>query len=105
MMISVQEVLQLRTLKKLAACAQSSTETSADIVSMAPERLDDDFRLSPIQAMFFNHIPEGSNMFQQGFCLNLQTKVSSSALETAIEKIVNRHSMLRARFHRSKDGE
>lgn len=101
--ISVQDVLQLMTITKIATRAREFIEFSNNAPSISPERLDEDFALSPVQAMFFNHMPEGNNLFQQGFCLNIQTEVSSAALRTVIERVVNHHSMLRARFRRNED--
>ncbi|KAK2746149.1 NRPS [Onygenales sp. PD_40] len=56
------------------------------------------FALSPIQRMYFSLVPNGDNEFNQGFLLRLSDRVHDTSLELAIKAVVERHSLLRARF-------
>ena len=56
------------------------------------------FPLSPIQSMFFDKQPQAFNHFNQSFLLKLTKAISSENMVAAIGAVVQRHSMLRARF-------
>lgn len=97
---SVQDILQRETLAELARYAKPLNNT-VSIVTMR-ERSDTLFELSPIQRIFFASSPEGSHEYTQSFLLKSRKYISPHTLETAFETLVERHSMLRARFQRPK---
>lgn len=60
--------------------------------------------LSPIQTLFFERNPSGDDHFNQGFTLQLKVPISSERVRTAIQRLVETHSMLRARFQQTQSG-
>ena len=56
------------------------------------------FALSPMQKLYFGLVPSGDNEFNQSFLLNLRGQIDDEILDLAIKAVVERHSMLRARF-------
>jgi non-ribosomal peptide synthase protein (TIGR01720 family) len=66
--------------------------------------VDTPFELSPIQQLFFEHVPKGHNRFTQQFLLRLNRSVSTSKIQKATDALVKRHSILRARFSRQDNG-
>lgn len=99
---TVGDLLKAKTIRNLAALCR--------VVSQyAPEdELEDDndgeaFEISPIQQMFFDAYPNGLNHFNQSFILELQKPVQTTALKSALETLLKRHSLLRARYSKSSD--
>ncbi|KAE8146387.1 hypothetical protein BDV25DRAFT_143753 [Aspergillus avenaceus] len=97
--ISVPQIFQHKTVASLALCA--TTHVASIDWGEQPRVL---FGLSPIQQMFFEKEPEGHNHFNQSFFLETTRRVQSGQVLHALVSIVARHSMLRARFSRSHDG-
>ena len=103
--LTVKDVLRSKTISALALTAQS---TESD--SLTQEELYDvAFKLSPIQSMYFSEITQGStrseqNQFNQSFLLNVQRKQDIDKLAKAVDQIVQRHSMLRARYTKDANG-
>lgn len=114
----IEQLLKAKSIKKLAAHfealdlapAQSSTaaETSMATTSNAQdeEEEEDDnitmFGLSPIQRMFTRLSP-GENHFNQSFLLKVSTdkeRLSEDRVGQALNVVVKRHAMLRARFQK-----
>jgi amino acid adenylation domain-containing protein len=106
MQLSLQDILQSKTISKLALRV-SETEK--------PQFTNDEefgipFELSPIQKTYFNCIaPRGVDQpeehhFNQSFFLRLTGHVDSQQVSRAVQAIVSRHSMLRARFQRDQTG-
>jgi len=95
--VTVKDVLQCRSLSELASKA-TYLKTQRKVTE---ERVDVAFDLSPIQRTFFNLMPEGTQRFNQSFAVKLNRHVTHDQLRRGIEMIVQRHSMLRARFVRS----
>lgn len=65
------------------------------------------FQLSPIQKLFFRSssiVPKNSERFNQSMTVRLTQRVKPSALENALRAVVQKHSMFRARFVKSKEG-
>ncbi|RAL06662.1 putative nonribosomal peptide synthase [Aspergillus homomorphus CBS 101889] len=96
--VTVQDVLKLRTVAALAGRAQYIEQSTADNSAFEAEVLDEWFKLAPIQKLFFQMQPQGQNHFNQSFVLKLGQDISEEELQKALETIVLRHSMLRARF-------
>jgi amino acid adenylation domain-containing protein len=102
--ISVRDILQSPAISELALKVKKSTgeEYSLEI----PE---EPFDLSPAQRMFFDDIApaglrsDGQNRFNQSVCFKLQQPTQQATLARAIESIVAKHPMLRARFQRNEN--
>ena len=68
------------------------------------EVLEQPFELSPIQKLYFSRPDYDRGHYNQSFLLKTSRRVLPSELHAAIGAIVNRHSMLRARFSRTSEG-
>ncbi|KAH8881829.1 hypothetical protein GQ53DRAFT_667146, partial [Thozetella sp. PMI_491] len=101
--VSVQDILRSQTLQKVAACATALVDEEADAVVAEAEEYNSPFSLTPVQKLFFSHAPEGENHFNQSFMLRLRDPVRTETIRSALDTLVARHSMLRARFQRQWD--
>ncbi|KAK3368413.1 non-ribosomal peptide synthetase [Podospora didyma] len=97
--VSVQEVLRAKSLRQLAEAAkplseQNKQDSSPEVEDHAP------FDLTPIQQMHFKTRGEaqGDEHFNQSFCLRLTRHTDAAAVRNALEVVIKRHAMLRARF-------
>ncbi|KAG5218050.1 hypothetical protein GY632_5941 [Trichophyton interdigitale] len=98
--LTVSDILLSRTIRNLAkVCRDVSSQENP-----STPKLEEDstalFDLSPIQRNFFATYPDGLNHYNQFFLLDLKNPVSRTSLEAAIQAIVLRHDMLRARFEK-----
>lgn len=100
--ITVADVLRAQTIQKIAMLCTSVTYVPP---SAEEEAEGTTWTLSPIQQMFFEFHPHGLNHFNQGFLLKFRRPVSNDAVRTALQAVVDHHSMLRARFQRNEKGE
>jgi amino acid adenylation domain-containing protein len=108
--LTVQEVLRAKSLRQLAAGAKKfkASNEGRSAGEEETELLNVPFALSPIQQLHFQvrGEAEGDEHFNQSFCLRLGRHVDATLIRDAIETIVKRHAMLRARFERSpEDGQ
>jgi amino acid adenylation domain-containing protein/non-ribosomal peptide synthase protein (TIGR01720 family) len=108
LLISVQDVLQSKTISQLAI----RTTIGANASIHKEEDFDTPFELSPIQQLYFNQIvPQGmagatrGHHFHQSFLIRFRQGVDSEQVSRAVQLIVARHSMLRTRFHRDHSGK
>lgn len=99
--VSIRNVLQAKNIPQLAASASTATEST---MITAVETYDA-FELSPIQQMFFEMVSDPNIQFNQSFLLRIPSGISAIELNEAIYAVVERHSMLRARFNRDSDGK
>jgi non-ribosomal peptide synthase protein (TIGR01720 family) len=102
--ITMQDVMRCRTLHRLAACCDSRRVTEKDTVIKYQEAYNKPFLLGPIQSMFFDLMPEGTNGYDQGFYLRLRERVPVDSIADSLLSVIRRHSMLRARFQKH-DGQ
>ncbi|PSN60584.1 nonribosomal peptide synthetase 8 [Corynespora cassiicola Philippines] len=109
--LTVADILLARTIRSLAprCCSLPSTqqdfrEDDDSTFVVAYEQNEESFELSPIQQRFFQIFPDGEDHFNQCFILEVDTSVSKHELQEALRAILDRHSMLRARYHRSSQG-
>ncbi|KAK0116563.1 hypothetical protein ONS96_012421 [Cadophora gregata f. sp. sojae] len=93
--VGVQEILRSKSITVLAQYARVLERKSHH-----EEILERPFELSPIQKMYFMLPHQGRGHFNQSFFLRVTQKITKSELGLALETIVWRHSMLRARFNR-----
>ena len=98
--ISVADILRGLTISQLAVRAQSLQIKRIN----AHEECNTDFQLSPIQRMHLNRGPAGDK-FSQTALLKMKEVVPTHRLRDALELLVERHSMLRAKFTHLDDGE
>lgn len=99
--VTVQEVLRSKSIKELATHVKAAGRGLS-----YEEVVDEPFDLSPIQKLHFRVRDEKQGHFNQSFFLRLTRKLEVSDLCNAVEVLILRHSMLRARFARTgKDQE
>ena len=101
--VSVAALLQSRSLAELAG----TLSTGRGAVLCAAQEFDRPFALSPIQRWFFAHLHPGDTglpnyYYNQSFCVELRSRVSSDQMAEAVNQMVELHSMLKARFWREK---
>ncbi|KAG8414750.1 Nonribosomal peptide synthetase [Metarhizium acridum] len=99
-------VASLLRSKKLVDVAESATVAKGPSLSRE-EDFDKPFSLSPIQQWFFAQSPPDKvnttrYYCNQAFYVQIKRPVSPDHVSLAIRKIVQEHSMLRARFHLDK---
>ncbi|KAL9595554.1 MAG: hypothetical protein Q9219_006374, partial [cf. Caloplaca sp. 3 TL-2023] len=108
--LSLQEILQSKSLFQLASLVDSRGHISKDKGKPAlQEKTDEPFDLSPVQRMYFelagassDHSKDGR--FNQSQLLRLTRKTETATIQTAIGTIVQQHSMFRARFFKNPSG-
>ncbi|KAJ5777393.1 hypothetical protein N7520_000639 [Penicillium odoratum] len=91
--LSVQEVLRSKSIRDLATRAKAIEHGTT-----YQEAVDEPFNLSPIQLLHFGVRKEGQGHFNQGILTRLSKPIDESILQKAIDTLITRHSMLRARF-------
>lgn len=100
--LSVRQVLQSGGISVLAL--EAGIVSSADFADIP----DEPFGLSPAQLMYFNEIgglrSDGDYRYNQSVCLLLQDPMPQAKIADALEALVAKHSMLRARFHHDETG-
>ncbi|KAF2475447.1 acetyl-CoA synthetase-like protein [Lindgomyces ingoldianus] len=95
--LAVQDILRCKSISQLASTVKKFESSSDDLA----EDLDIPFKLSPIQSLWFELPNQGHGHFNQSFYLKINSRTTEEDFRTAIEKLVIRHSMLRARFQLS----
>ena len=108
--LSLQEILQSKSLFQLAGLVESRGQSSKAIkATFHEEQMDQLFDLSPVQKMYFqlagpncDHTRDGR--FNQSQLLRIKRKTVSKTVQDAVEIIVQQHSMFRARFSRNQAG-
>ncbi|KAJ5946544.1 hypothetical protein N7454_003383 [Penicillium verhagenii] len=96
--LSVQDVLRSKSIRDLATRAKA-----IDHGTTYHEAVDEPFNLSPIQLLHFGVRKEGEGHFNQGILTRLSKPLEEKTLRKAIETLVTRHSMLRAKFEQTGD--
>ncbi|KAI7777353.1 hypothetical protein LA080_003749 [Diaporthe eres] len=69
------------------------------------EILEQPFELSPIQKLYFSRPNHAQGHYNQSFLLRTSQRIPESDLRRAIETVVQRRSMLRARFSQGPAGK
>jgi len=94
---SLSEVLRSKSIHQLAASARFEDERV-----FQDEIIDEPFDLSPIQQLYFQQKTADEQKpdarFNQSFSLRITRIMEPTAVRNAIDKIVQQHSMLRAKF-------
>lgn len=99
--LSLQDVLQSKSLVQLALRAGC-----IDHAPQQEEKVEELFDLSPIQQIYFQSATshQGQARFNQSFSLRIVRQTPADAIKRVIESIIDRHSMLRARFSKNNLG-
>ncbi|KAL4751934.1 hypothetical protein BDW72DRAFT_192444 [Aspergillus terricola var. indicus] len=93
--MTVQDILRSYSIGDLASRTKT---TSTPMSASYHERIEEPFDLSPIQALHFQVRQEGQGHFNQSILTKLNRRIDGTTLRQAVETLVLRHSMLRARF-------
>jgi len=68
------------------------------------DEVDLPFQLSPIQMNFFEIYPDGNHLYQLDHHLGLTREINAGEMERALQAVVKKHAMLRARFQCKSPG-
>ncbi|KAF2200880.1 acetyl-CoA synthetase-like protein [Delitschia confertaspora ATCC 74209] len=99
MALSVQEILRAKSILDLASAVKELHVDSASY----DEEIDKPFGLTPIQSLWWQLPNQGHGHFNQSFYLLIKKRTTAEEFRFAVEKLVSRHSMLRARFSFSQE--
>lgn len=102
--ITVQDIFKHKTIADLAPYVKVDRTNFVNPLIVNDEPSEELFALSPIQQMQFDRAPSGQNYFNQGFMLIMKERISEQRVQQAFAAIVDRHSMLRARFVSASNG-
>ncbi|KAL3480239.1 hypothetical protein BJX99DRAFT_254833 [Aspergillus californicus] len=91
--VTVQDVLQSKSIRDLANRVKEINQ-----LVVHEEATNESFDLSPIQKLHFMARNEGQGHFNQGIRTRVNQELSGQDLRHAIETIIRRHPMLRARL-------
>ena len=97
--LTVQNILRSPSISHLA-----SQTTLAQTAQAFEDKLDTNFALSPIQSIFVECVRANINHFNQSVSLRLRTAQAPSVIKEALGRLIDAHSMLRARFTHDNDG-
>ena len=106
--LSVQDVLRATSLRQLSACVKPMEAVTGAQDDETDAEFGLPFELSPIQQLHFEARSEaqGDEHFNQSFRLRLAHHVDPVTVRDALDIVVRRHAMLRARFQKNdKDGQ
>ena len=104
--LTVRDILTCKSISELTLKARFATGMEAD----SEESLDAPFALTPFQQMYLDIAPDyqlhddHDHLYNQSLLLRLRSTFTVYRLARAIEAIVQRHSMLRARFTVENEG-
>ncbi|KAG8414563.1 Nonribosomal peptide synthetase [Metarhizium acridum] len=98
--IDMEDVFRHRTLVGIASHARNEKNSA---IALAVEKIDEPFPLSSSQQLFFQFSPHGFDDFNYCSVMKIPL-IGAERLRRAIKTIVERHSMLRARFSQDCDG-
>lgn len=97
--LSVRDLLNLKTIKKVAAQTLKESAPTRHLPDEHPE--GELTGLSPIQQWFFDCHPNGMDHFNQTFFFKLGAKVTARDVHAASRAVVSRHPMLRSQFKKN----
>ncbi|KAI1495540.1 hypothetical protein F5X99DRAFT_415025 [Biscogniauxia marginata] len=105
--MTAQDIMQKKTIERIALEVPKNSRNSTG--EGIQESLDEvevnmPFKLAPVQKFFFQLSPNGENHDNISFIFRLKSPVSQDKLNAALEAVVMRHPMLRARFFEMKPG-
>ncbi|KAL6855593.1 NRPS [Amphichorda felina] len=105
--VGVADILRTKTIYHLASTVQQSKEgpdMQAKYSHSLAKLRGNTPQLSPIQRLYFHLQHDPTTCFDQFFYLGLRSEVEFEALGVALEILVRRHAILRARFSQNQKG-
>ncbi|UPL02813.1 hypothetical protein LCI18_013747 [Fusarium solani-melongenae] len=104
--LSMQQIMKAKSITELATLIEMEDQQARKDVLEYEEEPDQAFELSPIQQFFFNNSSDKDlgDRFNQSQLLSIRDLVDETRFKQAVDALVQRHPMLRARFKRSLDG-
>ncbi|PPJ52020.1 hypothetical protein CBER1_10384 [Cercospora berteroae] len=101
--LKIGDLLRFQTIRRLAVTADTEDDKSDEVLTVfrgvKPVRPDERVMLSPVQQWYLdNH--SSANGFDIAVYLKLKSATTPQMVRAAIEKVMARHEMLRARFER-----
>jgi amino acid adenylation domain-containing protein/non-ribosomal peptide synthase protein (TIGR01720 family) len=99
--LAIGDILTAPNLQELLNCATSAPEHPTLDTHNYTE-MEKTFSLSPSQSLYFDHSPDGNAGFNQSLCVEIRRKISVLHMKRALQHVVEKHPMLRARFFRKK---
>lgn len=96
-------VAQIIASKSISALALQVKNVERQIVHK--EILEQPFELSPIQKLYFSRPNHAQGHYNQSFLLRTNQRIAEPDLRKAIDTVVRRQSMLRARFSQDPGGQ
>ncbi|KAI0005257.1 hypothetical protein F4779DRAFT_50368 [Xylariaceae sp. FL0662B] len=105
MILTVTDLLKKQTIQEVSMSCQGMSEMPADSKSFLakPEQPGKLYPLSPAQRMFFSANLNSLDYFNQFFLLRIRQPIHNASLQAAAKAVVDRHSMLRARFRQTEN--
>ncbi|EXK27244.1 hypothetical protein FOMG_16308 [Fusarium oxysporum f. sp. melonis 26406] len=102
--LTMQDIMSAKGISELATVVAAKEH---QVIDYYEEDDDQAFELSPIQRLFFNNSTDtdGGDRLNQSQLLSISRPVDISSLQNALDAIVERHPMLRARFNKSPDAK
>lgn len=97
--VRYQDVMRSRSIAELAQVASLESKATDYVL----EEQDVTFNLSPIQQFYFDQ-PRLPTRFHSSVCLRFLENMDTSSVASAIERVAERHSQLRARFRKTAEG-
>ncbi|KAH8203786.1 hypothetical protein TruAng_002079 [Truncatella angustata] len=103
------DVANARTISQLAARIARGGNLVAVPAAQVEDTTDELFDLTPVQQFYANFTLKGDYLskqtnkrFNHTFCLGVKEPLSPAVVNKALEALVDRHSMLRARFQKDQ---
>ncbi|KAF4958673.1 hypothetical protein FGADI_2223 [Fusarium gaditjirri] len=102
--LTMQDIMGAKGISELATVVATKEH---QVLDNYEEDDDQAFELSPIQRLFFNNSANADrgDRFNQSQLLSISRPVNMASLRDALDTLVERHPMLRARFNKSPNGE
>ncbi|KAF9765373.1 hypothetical protein IL306_002344 [Fusarium sp. DS 682] len=98
--LRVSHIINCKSISALALQVQD-----IDRPLLLQEVIERPFDLSPIQKLYFSRPNHAQGHYNQSFLLRTSQHICESDMRKAMEAIIQRHSMLRARFNQDTGGE
>ncbi|KAF5719487.1 non-ribosomal peptide synthetase [Fusarium mundagurra] len=102
--LTMQDIMNAKGISELATVVAAKEH---QVLDHYEEDDDQAFELSPIQRLFFNNSAnkDRGDRLNQSQLLSINKHIDVSSLRDALDALVERHSMLRARFNKSSHGQ
>lgn len=101
--VTTSEILRLKTIARLAPIGRRQNKLTAVDSLRQADMVGQSFNLSPIQQLYVQLQKDPRHCFDQHFFLKFRQSISFKTLEIALETILSRNAMLRARFTQLED--